>query len=549
MKYFIFIIIVLGLWACQLEDRYASKAIFRYNVAEGISSLDPAFARSLDNVSAVNHLFNGLVQTDEKLNIQPAIAKSWEIKEAGTLLRFQLRTDVYFHPHSLFGKDSSRKVVAEDFVYSFQRLVDEKLLSPGKWVMNEVERDEKGDLKVLAKNDSLLEIHLKRAFQPFLGILSMQYCAVVPKEVVSYYGRDFRSNPIGTGPFKFKYWRENGKLILLRHKNYFERDHLAQRLPYLDAISISFLKDQEVTFLKFLSGELDYLGGLKGSYKDELLDANGKLRPKYQGQIQFLSGPFLNTEYLGFLVDSNLLEKEQPILNPYVRKAINYGFDRKKMLKYLRNGIGFPAEQGFIPKGLPAFTKELHAYSYQPDSVKEMLKKAGFPKGQDLAEIKLHTTGQYQDICEYLQSSLSDFGIKIKVLVNQAATNNQLIANGRVAFFRKSWVADYPDAENYLSLFRSDNFAPGGPNYTHYQNHLYDRWYEKAMNTIKDSLRYVYYQKMDSTIMADAAVVPLFYDQVVRFIHPEISGIGVNPMNLLLLKYAKKEPYKNAGRY
>jgi len=537
MKYLL-VVITFGLFACHSENRYAGKTIFRYNVAEGITSLDPAFARSLDNVSAVNHLFNGLVQTDEKLNVIPAIAKYWEVQENATVYRFYLRKDVFFHPHPAFGKDSTRKVVAQDFVYSFLRLVDQQLLSPGKWVMNEVERDSTGNLKVYALNDSLLEIHLKRPFQPFLGILSMQYCAVVPHEVVEQYGREFRSNPIGTGPFKFKYWKENGKLILLKNQSYFERDSSGLTLPYLDAVSISFIKDQEVAFLNFLNGELDYLTGLKGSYKDEILNPRGKLRKKYRGKINFLSGPYLNTEYLGFLLDSQIAQNH-PLQNPLIRKAINYGFDRQKMLTYLRNGIGKPAEQGFIPKGLPSFSAQLKGYTYQRDSVIDLLERAGYPNGKGLPEISLSTTAQYLDICEYVQSSLAKFGIKIKVEVNQAATNNELIANGKANFFRKSWVADYPDGENYLSLFHSDNFAPAGPNYTHYSNPQYDRWYKKAMSTTDKQLRLNYYYKMDSTI--DAAVVPLFYDQLVRFSRPSISGLGMNPMNLLLLKYVKKE--------
>lgn len=535
------ILFLVFLIACQPStNRYEGKAIFRYNLEEGITSLDPAFARSLDNVSAVNQLFNGLVQTDENLNILPCIAKSWEILDSGKTYLFLLRDDVFFHKAALFGSDSSRKVLASDFVYSFSRLIDSKVLSPGKWVMNEVARKQDGSLEVRAINDTVLEIKLNRSFQPFLGILSMQYCSVVPKEAIDFYGDDFRSHPIGTGPFKFKYWKENGKLIFLKNKHYFERDEAGERLPYLDAVAISFTKDQEVTFLKFLNGELDYLSGLKGTYKDELLDQRGRLREKYRSNIQFQTAPYLNSEYLGFMVDSNLLPEKHPILNPLIRKAINYGFDRQKMLTYLRNGIGTPANQGFVPLGLPSFDSSFVGYTFQPDSTLNLLQRAGYPNGKGLPIIELSTTAQYLDICEYLQSQLARFGIQLKIEVNQAATNNELIANGKVFFFRKSWVADYPDAENYLSLFKSDNFSPKGPNYTHYSSSVFDELYQKALNTDKDSLRYVYYRQMDSLIIADAPIVPLFYDRVVRFTQPSISGIAVNPMNLLVLKYAKK---------
>ena len=540
MRYLISIL-SLVLVACHSEERYEGKSIFRYNVAEGISSLDPAFARSLDNVSACYHLFNGLVQSNASLEIKPSIAESWEILDSGRTYRFYLRDDVYFHKHPCFGSDSTRKVVAEDFIYSFNRLVDKKVLSPGKWVMDPVALGSYGVLKMQAVDQHTLEISLKEAFQPFLGILSMKYCSVVPREAVEHYKQEFRSNPVGTGPFQFKYWKENGKLIFLKNEHYFEKTNNGTALPKLDAIAISFIKDQEVAFLKFLSGDLDYMSGLKGAYKDELLNSKGELQKKYQSKIDFASAPYLNTEYLGFLVDPELTNTDHPLLNVWIRKAINYGFDRQKMLTYLRNGIGTAAEQGFIPQGLPAFTAEQTGYSYRPDSVWACLERAGYPKAKGLQEITLSTTAQYLDICEYLQSSLARFGIKLKVEVNQAATNNELIANGKVAFFRKSWVADYPDAENYLSLFKSANYAPSGPNYTHYSNATYDQWYEKAMRTSNDSMRYALYRKMDSCIIADVPVVPLFYDRVVRFSHPQVQGIGLNPMNHLDLKYVEKK--------
>lgn len=526
---------ISALFSCQSEQRYGDKTIFRYNVSDGITSLDPAFARSIDNVSAVNQVFNGLLQTDEHLNTKPCIAKNWEVLDSGKLYRFHLRNDVFFHKNAVFGSDSIRKVVAQDFVYSFNRLIDSKLISPGKWVMSEVERINESTLNVKAINDTTLEINLNRAFPPFLGILSMQYCSVIPKEAVEYYGSEFRSHPIGTGPFKFQYWKENTKLVFLKNENYWEKGKNGEQLPYLDAVSISFIKDLEVTFLKFLKLEIDYLTGLKGSYKDELLTSDGKLRKKYENQVVFTTSPYLNTEYLGFLVD----EDKNPLLRE-VRRAINFGFERDKMLKYLRSGIGIPANQGFVPKGLPSFNENLAGYSYQPDSVRNLLVKAGFPNGVGLPVINISTTAQYLDICEYLQSKLATFGIKIKVNVNQAATNNQLIANSKVSFFRKSWVADYPDAENYLSLFKSDNFAPNGPNYTHFKSQLFDGLYDKALSETNDTLRNSLYQKMDSLVISEAPVVPLFYDEVVRFSQPTISGLGVNPMNLLVLKYTKK---------
>ena len=201
----IILIIVLFFFACQKNKIPEDIKIFRYNESANITSLDPAFAKDQAMIWANLQLFNGLVQLDSSLNIQPCIAKSWEISSDGLTYTFFLRDDVYFHDHSIF-KGKKRKVVANDFVYSFNRIVDKKIASPGAWIFNLVKTQNNNQsnepiYSFLAINDSTFQIKLKNPFSPFLGLLTMPYASVVPKEIVEYYKEDFRKNPIGTGLF------------------------------------------------------------------------------------------------------------------------------------------------------------------------------------------------------------------------------------------------------------------------------------------------------------------------------------------------------------
>jgi peptide/nickel transport system substrate-binding protein len=337
-------------------------------------------------------------------------------------------------------------------------------------------------------------------------------------------------------------WREGEKLIFRKNPHYFEKDDQGNRLPYLDAVSITFITDKQSEFLEFIKGELDFLSGLSPANKDELLTRAGKLNPRYKGEIKLYTQPYLNTEYLGFLVDDSMERvQNSPVSDKLVRQAINYGFDRKNMMKYLRNNIGTPANHGFIPKGLPAFSKDsVQGYTYNPDKARSLLEKAGYPQGEGLEPIKLTTTDDYRDLCEFIQHQLSEIGIEINIEISTGATFRDMVANSKLLFFRGSWIADYADAENYLALFYSKNFSPGGPNYTHYENPEYDSLYEKALNTMDPEKRQRYYRQMDRMIIEDAPIVPLYYDQVVRFTHTNIKNLGNNPMNLLELKHVKK---------
>ena len=157
-------------------------------------------------------------------------------------------------------------------------------------------------------------------------------------------------------------------------------------------------------------------------------------------------------------------------------------------------------------------------------------------------KIILNTTQDYLDICEYIQSSFSDLNINLNIKVNPPSIHRELVSNNSVCFFRGSWIADYPDAENYLSLFYSKNSSPEGSNYTHFNSSLFDSIYIASFSEQNDSLRFLMYQDLDKIIIDNSPIVPLYYDQVLRFVHKNVKSLNANPMNSLVLKNVKKIP-------
>ena len=522
--YFKLIAIIIIFSSCEERKSIDLNTVFRYNEHKNINSLDPIFAKDIANIQAVNQLFNGLVEMDKELNVVPSVAKSWKISENGKLYTFIINTSVEFHPHPSLEK---RNVTAYDFEYSFKRLLDPKNASPGRWIFDKVDNFE-------AKNDSIFQIKLKNPFNAFLGLLTMKYCSVVPKNVVEFYDDDFRSNPIGTGPFKFKRWEENIKLVLRKNENYFQKDSVGNQLPYLEAVSITFLPEKQSEFLQLVKGKIDFISGLDNSYKDEIITNDGRLNEFYKDRIKMLRGPYLNTEYLAFFLKS---EKNE-IKSELIRKAINIGFDKRKMLKFLRNGVGIPAEAGFIPSGLPGYKKN-NINKYNTELAKSYINNYK-EKYNSTPSLTLTTSSNYLDLCEFIQKELEKLGIEINIDVIPGSALKQAKANGKLDFFRASWIADYPDAENYLSLFYSKNLAPDGPNYTHFSNDEYDRMYENSLKETNPEKSKLLYQKMDSIITSKSIIVPLFYDEVVRFISKNVVGMEINATNLLDLRNVRK---------
>lgn len=537
----ILLVAIILLPACRNESKEEDVSIFRYNEPAGITSLDPAYARNLSNIWATNQIFNGLVQLDDQLQIQTCIAEDWDISEDGLIYTFHLRDDVYFHHDEQLSGPRGRKVKAEDFVFSFNRIQDPATASPGAWVFQAVARKKGGRLDVKALDDTTLQIRLSEPFPPFLGILSMPYCAVVLPEAVARYGEDFRQHPVGTGPFRFKYWKEGMKLVLRRNPYYFEYLD-GKQLPFLEAVSITFVIDRQAAFLEFIKGNLDFMSGIDPSYKDELLTPEGKLRPKYEGQVVLTMQPYLNTEYLGFLIErGNPAVSASPYLDVRLRKAMNLGFDRHKMIRYLRNNIGTPGTGGFIPKGLPGFDSlSAIGYDYDPQQSERLLAEAGYPGGKGLPDITLVTSPEYLDICKYVQHQLNDIGIPMRIEVTPPAALKEMRAQARLPFYRGSWIADYPDAENYLSVFLSRNFSPQGPNYSRFSSPEFDGLYQLAMKETSDPLRAELYHRMDSLLMDASPVMILYYDMVLRFTSTRVKGLGSNPINMLSLKRVYK---------
>lgn len=513
------------------NDNLQDKQIFHYNQPSGIYSLDPAFARDQAHIWVIQQLYNTLVSLDDSLRIIPSIAKSWEISEDLCTYTFYLRNDVYFHKDICF-KDGTRKLLAQDVEYSLQRLASDETASPGRWILNSV-AIKYNKLWIESPNDTTVIIHLTEPFTSFLSILAMPYCSIIPHEAIEKYGDEFSRHPVGTGPFVYKYWKKDVKLILAKNDNYFERDNYGNQLPYLDGISISFIKDKQVAFMDFMLGKFDFLSGIDPSFKDILLTSDGELKEEYKDKYIFQKSLFLNTEYLGFLIN-----EDSPFNNKELRQAISLGIDRASMMKYLRNSLGYPSLQGFIPPVLNPLDSEAKYLEYNPQKAKQLLIKSGYLKSENKDKITLLTNDTYIDLAEFIQNQLTKIGLEINIEVIPPATLRDLMYKGQANFFRGSWIADYPEAENYFAVFYSKNIPPNGPNYTRFQNLTFDNLYEKLLKT-SDNTKYEIIKEMNKILIEEMPVVPLYYDVSIRLIQPYVRGLKANVMNTLNLKEVK----------
>ncbi len=521
-------VLLLFLLACTTPP--SDKKIFRMNQVQNVETLDPAFAKNQYIMWHVNQCYNRLIEFDEDMNPQPSLAKSWSISDDRTVYTFILRNDVFFHHNPAFIGGVGRKMTASDVVYSFSRIIDEKTASSGAWIFN----DRVDSVQpFVAINDTTFEMHLLRPFNPMLGIVSMMYCSIVPHEVVEKWGKDFRSHPCGTGPFVFQDWEEAVAITYRKNEHYWERDSDGHQLPYIDGIKFSQVDSKATEFLLFMQGDIDFMNSIDAVFKDQILSKQGELKKEYTSKFRLQKHAYLNVEYLGILQDETK-NTDTILLNKKIRQAINYGFDRAKMITYIRNNIGVPANAGIIPISLKGYDSNLvKGYSYQPERAKQLLAEVKKAMGY-IPSITLLSNDNYADRCTFIASQLKDIGLDVKIEILQPSLLREQMSNSNANFFWATWIADYPDAECYLTMFYGKNTAP--PNYTRFKNEAFDKLYEQCLVERDEQKKIAAFQQMDRIIIEEAPCVPLFYDEVMHFVQNRVTNFNTNSSNLIDLK-------------
>lgn len=568
-------------------DKIPEAQVFRYNEDVSVNTLDPVYIKSQSEIWIGSQIYEGLVALDADLKPIPQIAKYWEISDSGRVYKFVIKPNLQF-----IATDTEKNgilpvrkspVTVGDIAHSLYRLLDPKTASPGAWILNDKmdlprgfvnNMNKKGSGKnasdisrsihpyqafynqasspIYTPNDSTVILRLNKPFPAFLSLLATNFAWIYPQNATQ-----LGNKPMGSGPFYLRRWESDVKMVLLKNPHY----HMAYKgraLPFLEAVNVSFVKSKQTAFMQFMSGNYDFFNGVEASFIDELLTDSATLNPKYQPSIQALLTDFLNTEYIGFYLGDTLNGLPNPYVDKNLRKALQLSVDRKALLRYLRNGLGVPGGQGFVPPALVSAAspeeKKVREVSdlmvgknaFQLDTARYFLKRSDFVRDKKkFAPLVLTTTSDYLDMAVFLQNAWKQIGLDVAIEIQTGGMLRQLRNAGKLGMFRGSWIADYPDAENYLACFYSPYKAPNGPNYTHYDSKYFDQLFEevafaKVENEADVQRRNRLAQKANAITFEDAPVIVLYYDKSVRLMQKNVSGLGNDPINRLDLRYVRK---------
>jgi len=514
--------------ACSEGTPLDDPRVFRYNESAPITSLDPAAARSLEHMWVVDQLYDGLVELTPSLEVAPCLASSWTFNDSSLTYRFALRQGARF--------TTGRPVTAHDVVASLERLRDPKVLSSGGWILEAV-----ADGGIVAVDDSTVDIRLTRPYPPFLGLLTTAYGSILDAEEAKVLGASLRDTPAGSGPFKLAWWVPDAGLVLHRNELYWEKDSQGQTLPYLEAVHVDVVQDMGAEFLGLTQRRYDFISGLHPAYMETLLDEQGELRETYEGGLRHEHIPFLKTDYVGVVLDGSATP--EALRDVRVRRAMSLALDRRGLAQHLRRNSVTPTDH-FVP---PSMLGNREPFRVEQDlaAARELLAQAGYPEGRGVGEVVLSTTSDYVDMCAAFQHDWAALGLDVKIDVVPASVHRERVAQGEAAMFYKSWLADHADAENFLGLFVEANFAPNGPNYTHYANPAFEQGYAEALGTASsEHVRRRKYAALDSLVHRDMPVIPLFHDRVTHILSDRVGGWQIHPVNRLDLRRGKKAQHE-----
>jgi len=521
----------------------------RYNEEEYFKSLYPLNVTEVTGHRIAEQIYEGLVEfNQETLQIEPALAKSWEIDESGTAYTFHLRTDAFFHDDPCFPDGKGRRFTAADVKYCFDRLC---FYNPadnqGFWIFKDVVKGsneyqeatknkllpEAGVEGVIILNDSTIRIELYEPYSVFLSRLGLIFGKIYPREAVETYGGDMRTHSVGTGPFMPKIMKDNEVFFMTRNPNYWRKDEFGNQLPYLDHIKVTFVKEKRAELLSFRKGEIDFVYRLPLDMVDEILLPGDKLRPEYEGFV-LQHEASMSLQYYGFLHTHPIFGDKR------VRQAFCYAVDRERLCTYTLRGAGFPAKYGMVPPGTGTYDpKAVNGYTFNPEKARSLLAEAGYPGGQGFPKITLQLNsggGRNSQVAEAIQKMLTEtLNISIDILAVPWPQHTEAVEAAKATFWRLGWIADYPDAENFLNLFHSKHVPDdiGVKTYINsyrYKNKAFDKNLDAAMRSTVDAERNAFYAAADQIAIDDAVVMPLFYDKDYRLLQPSIRNFHQNAM-------------------
>ena len=503
--------------ACKTAPQGGDKH-FRVNLGTEPPSLDWSLATDHVSFNVISNLMVGLTEFDKDLKPAPVIARSWEFQDGGKKIVFHLRDDVQW--------SDGKKVRAQDFEYSWKRLLNPKTASQYAYILfdvanaqeyNEGKVKDASTVGVQARDEQTLIVTLRHPASYFLAITTFEVTYPQRQDIIEKFDTRWTEpgNIVTNGPFRLQTWRHENQIELSANPTFFRGQ------PSLEKVTMYMVNEKTTAVTMFEQGNLDFID----DHSIPPLD-----KPRLSKMPGYKLVPQLRGEYYSFAVD------RKPFDNPQVRKAFAMAIDREVLPKILQGGQT-PASS-WIPPGMLAHNPEI-GLKFNPDDARRLLKEAGYPDGKGLPAIVLgyNTDEEKKLVAEAIQSMWQKhLGVVVKIENQEWKVFLKKLQTDPFPVFRSGWGADYPDPDNFMKLFTSNS----GNNHGRWKNSRYDQLLELAARELEAKKRSQLYDDAQRMLTAtDAAIVPLYWKAEATMLNPKFTGLEYNSMARMDLRNVK----------
>lgn len=578
------VFLCLLLTACGRQEldtlRFEGEQVL-YGQTSRIQGFDPARAGDVSSSLVIARMYEGLLQysyLDRPYRVEPLLATAMpEVSKDGLTYTFHIREGIYFQDDPCFPDEKGRELTADDFVYSIKRVADLKNASSGYWAFNgrivgldDFRKVSGGDEPtdydvavegVRALDRNTLQLQLTGPYPQLLWVLAMHYTFAVPREAVEFYGDDFVNHPVGTGPYILKNWKRNyriefernpkwvatGRVELYPSKGSEEAraagllDDAGKKMPFIDRIVQYVVDDAATQWMMFLSGHFSFSGISRDNWDAVITPGRGLVNELNEQNVKLISSPTMDLFYLGFNMDDPVVGK-----NKKLRQALSCAYDPNLLVQYY-NGRITPV-YGPLPKPLAGFKPEPTAYSYNLEKAKKLLAEAGYPNGIDpetnrRLELTLELGGATPDVRQRVDLLIDMFD-KVNVVLT-ASYNNwptflEKMDRRQAQIFQLGWVADYPDPENFLQLFYSENMSPG-PNHSNYANSEFDKLYDQMRVLLPGSEKDRLCAQMADLVIEDCPWIFQYQPMGFSLVHGWLKNFSAHSFPYGMEKYRRAD--------
>lgn len=493
----------------------ADKQEIVRHIKDEPASLDPIKAVGLPEAQVARDLFEGLVNQDANGKIIPGVATAWSTTDNQTYI-FTLRKDARW--------SNGDPVTAKDFVYSWQRLVDPKSLSPFAWFAQLAGIQNAGDiiagklpvnqLGVSAVDDHTLKVQLDKPVPYFPSLTANFSLFPVPQAVVEKLGNDWTKvgNLVGNGAYQLQERVVNEKLVLAPNPHYWDHAHTV-----LTKVTFVPINQESNATKRYLAGDIDITESFpKNLYQKLLKDIPGQVYTPDQ----------LGTYYYAFNT------QRPPTSDVRVRQALSYAIDRKIIAEKVL-GTGEKPAYHFTPDVTAGFTPDNGLLKQQSQAeldaqAKTLLQAAGFGPGNPLKLTLLYNTSESHQKIAIAVASMwkKKLGVEVKLQNQEWKTYIDSRNSGNFDVIRASWVGDYNEASTFLSLLTSSHSG----NIAKFRSADYDRVLEQASRETDPAERNADYNRAEQIIAEQAPIAPIYQYTNGRLIKPWVKGYPItNP--------------------